>query len=136
MTTAITGKSCTFEYGGSTSGTAQITTATIDESASSETIQTLGGSVAISQGIESTVSCDFLYDGDVSASFYANLKAAIDGGTTGTLTIEGGAGTVSAPSWEGEALVTSLSTEMPADGAVTCSAEFAISGALPFTAGA
>ena len=65
MTTAITGKSCTFEYGGSTSGTAQITTATIDESASSETIQTLGGSVAISQGIESTVSCDFLYDGDV-----------------------------------------------------------------------
>ena len=136
MTTAITGKSCTFEYGGSTSGTAQITTATIDESASSETIQTLGGSVAISQGIESTVSCDFLYDGDVAASFYSNLKAAIDSGSTGTLTIEGGVGVTTSPSWVGEALVTSLSTEMPADGAVTCSAEFAISGSLPFTAGA
>ena len=137
MTTAITGKSCTFEYGGSTSGTAQITTATIDESASSETIQTLGGSVAISQGIESTVSCDFLYDGDAATgSFYQALKAAIDGGTTGVLTIEGGAGGTAAPTWTGDAIVTSLSAEMPADGAVTCSAEFAISGTFPFTAGA
>ena len=130
MTTAITGKSCTFEYGGSLTGTAQITTATIDESASSETIQTLGGSVAISQGVESTVSCDFLYDGDQTAGFYAALKAALDGGTTGTLTVMGGA---PGGSWEGEAIVTSLSAEMPADGAVTCSAEFAVSGTLPFT---
>lgn len=136
MTTAITGKSCTFEYGGSTSGTAQITTASIDEAAASETIQTLGGSVAISQGIETTVSCDFLYDGDVANGFYAALKAAIDGGSTGTLTVTGGIGTTTAPTWMGEALVTSLSAELPADGAVTCSAEFAISGGFPFTAGA
>lgn len=130
--TAITGKSCTFEYGASTTGTAQITSASIDESASSETIQTLGGSVAISQGVESTVSCDFLYDGDALAnSFYAALKASLDAGDTGTLTITGG---TTGASWEGEALVTSLSAEIPADGAVTCSAEFAISGTLPFTA--
>jgi len=37
-------------------------------------------------------------------------------------------------SWTGDAIVTSLSAEMPADGAVTCSAEFAISGAFPFSA--
>ena len=135
--TAITGKSCTFEYG-ATSGTAQITTATVDESASSETIQTLGGSVVISQGIESTVSCDFLYDGSEggSSSFYAALKAALDASTVGVLTIVAGGAGATAPQWSGEALVTSLSAEMPADGAVTCSAEFAISGAFPFTQGA
>ena len=129
-TTAITGKACTFEYG-AVSGSAQITTATIDESASSETIQTLGGSVVISQGIESTVSCDFLYDGAAaSGSFYAALKSALDGSTTGVLTVEA----ESPASWTGDAIVTSLSAEMPADGAVTCSAEFAISGAFPFSA--
>ena len=98
MTTAITGKSCTFEYGGSTSGTAQITTATIDESASSETIQTLGGSVAISQGIESTVSCDFLYDGDAATgSFYAALKASLDAGSVGLMTIAAGTASATPP---------------------------------------
>jgi len=138
MTTAITGKTCTFEYGGTTpvAGTAQITTATIDESASSETIQTLGGSVAVSQGIESTVSCDFLYDGDAGSTtgFYAALKAALDGGTSGTLSISAGGGTTPSE-WSGDAIVTSLSTELPADGAVTCSAEFGISGGFPYTAG-
>jgi hypothetical protein len=135
-TTAITGKACTFEYG-AVSGSAQITSATIDESASSETIQTLGGSVAVSQGIESTVSADFLYDGDnPTDSFYAALKAALDGGTTGVMTITAGTGATTPPSWTGDAIVTSLSAEMPADGAVTCSAEFGISGTLPFTPGA
>lgn len=127
-TTAITGKQCTFTYG-TISGTAQITSATVDESSESETIQTLGGSVAISQGVESTLSCDFLYDGeqDSATSFYAALKAALDGGTTGTFEI----GAVNS-AWTGEALVTSLSAEIPADGAVTCSAEFAVSGAIAF----
>jgi hypothetical protein len=128
MTTAITGKACTFEYDGK-QGAAQITTATVDEAASSETIQTLGGSVAIAQGVESTVSCDFLYDGDTAGGFYAALKAALDTGDTGVLTIETGGGTTPA-GWTGDALVTSLSAEMPADGAVTCSAELTISGAL------
>ena len=129
--TAITGKRCTFAYGGA-EGTAQITTASIDESASTDTIQTLGGSVAIAQGVESKVTCDFLYDGNAATpatSFYAALKAALDAGNTGTLTIDADGG-----GWTGEAIVTSLGAEMPADGAVTCSAEFLVSGGLPFTA--
>jgi hypothetical protein len=134
-TTAITGKACTFVYG-SKEGTAQVTSSTVDESATSETIQTLGGSVAISQGVESTVSADFLYDGDqTSGGFYAALKAALDAGTAGTLTITAGQGATTDPDWEGQAIVTSLSAEMPADGAVTCSAEFTISGSLAFTPG-
>jgi hypothetical protein len=129
MTTAITGKACRFEYDGK-AGEAQITTASVEEEASSETIQTLGGSVAIAQGVESTVSCDFLYDGDTAGGFYAALKAALDDGSVGTLAIETGTGAVTPAGWTGDALVTSLSAEMPADGAVTCSAEFTISGAL------
>ena len=127
-TTAITGKSFTVEFN-SVAGTAQVTTGTIDETASSETIQTLGGSVAVSQGVESTISCDFLYDGDevTTGGFYNTLKAALDAGTTATITIVGGG------TWTGDALVTSLSAEFPADGAATCSAELTISGALDFT---
>jgi len=125
--TAITGKQCTFSYGG-LDGSAQITTATVDESASSETIQTLGGSVAIAQGVESTISCDFLYDGDAAlgGGFYGALKAALDAGGAGAFIIASG-GTTGA-SWTGDAIVTSLSAEMPADGAVTCSAELTVSG--------
>jgi hypothetical protein len=135
-TTAITGKSCTFTYD-TVDGTAQITTATVDESASSETVQTLGGSVAISQGVESTISADFLYDGDqATGGFYAALKAALDDGLPGTLDITAGQGGTTDPGWSGEVIVTSLSAEMPADGAVTCSAEFTVSGALAFTPGA
>jgi len=130
MTTAITGKQATFTYG-ATAGTAQVTSASVDESATSETIQTLGGSVAVSQGVESTVSADFLYDGDSGATtgFYAALKAALDAGTAGTLEIETGGGTTPA-AWSGDAIVTSLGAEIPADGAVTCTAELTISGTL------
>lgn len=126
--TAITGKACTFEFG-SLDGSAQITTATVDESASSETIQTLDGSVAIAQGVESTVSADFLYDGMATGGFYAALKAALDAGTAGTFTITAD-GT---SEWSGDAIVTSLSAEMPADGAVTCSAELTVSGTVAWT---
>ena len=127
-TTAITGKSFTVTFN-SVSGTAQVTSGTIDETASSETIQTLGGSVAVSQGVESTISCDFLYDGDqAAAGFYDTLKTALDAGTEATINIQGGGA-----DWEGQAIVTSLSTEFPADGASTCSAEFTVSGALVFT---
>lgn len=128
MTTAITGKQFTVEFDG-LSGTAQITTGTIDESASSETIQTLGGSAAVSQGVESTVSCDFLFDGDQpGGGFYATLKAALAAGVAAPIEIDGGGA-----GWAGDALVTSLSAEFPADGASTCSAEFTVSGSLPFT---
>jgi hypothetical protein len=134
-TTAITGKACTFSYD-AVEGTAQVTSSTVDEAASSETIQTLGGSVAISQGVESTISAEFLYDGDAaSGSFYQALKAALDAGSAGELSITAGLGTTTPPEWTGEAIVTSLSAEMPADGAVTCSAELTVSGALAFTPG-
>lgn len=125
-TTAITGKSFTATFN-SVAGTAQITSASISESADSETIQTLGGSVSVSQGTETTLSCDFLYDGAEAASFYLALKTAFDAGTAATVLISGGD-----TSWTGSALVTSLGVEIPADGALTCSAEFAISGALTF----
>lgn len=129
-TTAITGKQVTFTYA-TISGTAQITTAKVDETASSSTIQTLGGSVAVAQGIESKVSADFLYDGGLpTAGFYAALKAAFDAGTAGALSIVADGGT-----WTGSAIVTSLSAEFPADNAATCSAEFTVSGTLPFTPG-
>lgn len=134
-TTAITGKQFTFTYD-SEDGTAQVTTGSIEESAESETIQTLGGSVAISQGVTSTISCEFLYDGDqTGGGFYAALKASLESGLPGTITIVGGTGATTDPDWEGEAIVTSLSAEFPADGAVTCSAEFTVSGALAFTPG-
>ena len=128
-TTAITGKQFTVSYNSET-GTAQITTGTVDESASTETIQTLGGSTAVSQGIESTISADFLFDGNIVATggFYGALKAALDAGESATISIDGGGAT-----WAGEAKVTSLSAEFPADGASTCSAEFTIDGALVFT---
>jgi hypothetical protein len=126
--TAITGKQVTFEFK-TISGTAQVTTASIEESADSETIQTLGGSVAISKGVESTVSCDFLFDGNKAGSFYEALKAALKDGAPGAMTID-----ADGSSWAGQAIVTSLSAEAPADGVVTCSAEFTISGDFPFTA--
>jgi len=128
---AITGKACTFTYG-TKEGSAQITTFTVDESASSNTIQTLGGSVAVSQGVETTVSADFLYDGDeTGGGFYGALRASLTAGSKGTLTID--AGTTS--SWTGQAVVTSLSAEGPADDAMTCSAELTVSGSLTFTPG-
>ena len=131
-TTAITGKAVTFTYG-TVSGEAQITSASVDESASSDTIQTLGGSVAISQGVESSVSADFLYDGDQDGGgFYGALKAALDAGSAGALEIAVSAG----EDWSGDAIVTSLGVEIPADGAMTCSAELTISGALGWTPGA
>jgi hypothetical protein len=128
-TTAITGKSATFTYGAD-EGTAQITSANISDAGTSNTIQTLGGSVTVSQGIETTVSCDFLFDGNVvGGGFYAALKAALTSGAPGSLAIDADGG-----AWVGDAIVTSLSADIPADDAVTCSAEFVVSGDFPFTA--
>lgn len=128
-TTALTGKSVTFEYG-STDGTAQVTSSTIDKQATSNTIQTLGGSVTVSQGQETTVSADFLFDGDqTGGGFYAALDAAFSSGLAGMLTID-----ADGASWTGQAIVTGLSTDMPADDAVACSATLAISGDFPFSA--
>jgi hypothetical protein len=120
---AITGKEFTVEVG-TTDYSAQITTGSINKSASSETIQTLGDIVTISTGTETTASCDFLYDG--AAGFYKAMWDAV-GGTAVTVTIVGDDG-----EWTGSMVVTSLSDEFPADGASTCTAEF--SGTLAFAA--
>jgi Phage tail tube protein len=129
VTTAITGKKITVKYG-TDDGTAQITSASISEQSSSNTIQTLGGSVVVGQGVETSVSADFLYDGDiVGGGFYAALKAALKAQSQADVTIAGKNG----EEWVGKALVLSLSVEIPADDAVTCSAELGISGELAFT---
>jgi hypothetical protein len=127
--TAISGKQFTFTYA-THSGTAQTTSSSISQAADSETLQTWGGSVVISKGVESTVSCDFLYDGEQSGSFYQALSEALAAGTPGEVVIWGGKG--AGEKWTGSAVVTSLGVELPADGQVTCSAEFAIAGALTF----
>jgi predicted secreted protein len=122
---ASTGKVATFTYAAK-AGTAQITKATVDETSSADVIQTLGGSVAIAQGVESEVSCDFLYDGIAAAGFYAALHAALVAGTAGALVVTASG----ASKWNGSAIVTALSAEIPADGAMTCSATLSISGTL------
>lgn len=120
---AITGKQFTVTVG-TTDYSAQITTGSINKSATSTTIQTLDDSVTISQGVETTASCDFLYDG--AAGFYKAMWDAV-GGSAVAITIVGDDG-----EWSGNMVVTSLSDEFPADGASTCTAEF--SGSLTFAA--
>lgn len=120
---AITGKDFTVTVG-STDYSAQITTGSINKTASSETIQTLSDSVTIPTGTEITASCDFLYDG--ASGFYKAMWDAI-GGSAVSVAIVGDDG-----EWTGSMIVTSLSDDFPADGASTCSAEF--SGTLAFAA--
>jgi hypothetical protein len=122
-TTVVTGKTATFTYD-SVAGTAQITTWTADESASPETIETLGGTAVLSATKERTVECEFLFDGDVATSggFYGACKAAFDDGLSGTLSA-----TIDGATFSGTGIVSALSTPVPADGAVTCTATFTLS---------
>jgi len=122
-TTVTTGKSATFTYD-SVAGTAQITTWTADESASPETIETLGGTAVLSATKERNIECEFLFDGDVATSggFYGACKAAFDDGGTGNLTAD-----INGADFTGQGIVSALSTPVPADGAVTCSATFTLS---------
>ena len=120
----LTGKQYTVSIGAADySGV--ITTGTIDRSGSSETIQTLAGKETVSQGVEDTMSADFLYDG--GAGFYAAAWAAAGSGATVAVVVVGGDGT-----WTGDMIITSVSDEFPADGASTCSVELA--GELAFAA--
>jgi hypothetical protein len=121
--TVITGKQFTVSVG-AVDYSAQITTGSINKTATSSTIQTLDDSATFSQGVETTASCDFLYDG--SAGFYAAMWDAVGGSAVAVL-IVGDDG-----EWSGNMVVTSLSDEFPADGASTCTAEF--SGTLTFAA--
>lgn len=120
----LTGKQFTVKSG-TTDYSAVVTTGSTTASASSETIQTLAGSEVISQGVEDTTSCEFLYD--EASGFYKLLWDAIHAGTTVAVEIVGGTG-----KWTGTLLVTDLGNEFPADGAATCTAEF--SGELTFAA--
>jgi len=119
-TTVLTGKSATFTFD-SIAGTAQITTFTPDESRSSETLETLGGTAVIGSTRERTVSVDFLFDGDTvtTGGFYGACKASFDSEDTGALSVDIGGATFS-----GNGIVDSISTPVPADGAVTCSVSF------------
>jgi hypothetical protein len=120
---AITGKQFTVTVG-SSDYSAQITTGSINKSADSETLQTLADTVTISKGVETTASCDFLYDG--ATGFYKAMWDAV-GGSSVAVVVTGDDG-----QWTGSMVVTSLSDEFPADGASTCTAEF--SGAMTFEA--
>jgi hypothetical protein len=120
---AITGKQFTVTVGAS-DYSAQVTTGSINKTADSETLQTLADTVTISKGVETTASCDFLYDG--ATGFYKAMWDAV-GGSAVAVTITGEDG-----EWSGDMVVTSLSDEFPADGVSTCTAEFA--GSLAFAA--
>lgn len=121
-TTVVTGKSATFTYGAQ-EGTAQITTFTPDETASSETVETLGGTAVLQSTKERTIDCEFLFDGDqATASFYKTCKDAFDAGTSGALSVD-----VNGAAWAGNGIVESISMPTPADGAVTCSVTFKMS---------
>ena len=78
--------------------------------------------------MESEVTASFLYDGaQATGSFYSALKAALKDGSAGELKIG-----ADISGWTGSALVSALSAEGPADGAMTCEATFTLSGALDF----
>lgn len=122
-TTVTTGKSATFTYG-SVAGTSQITTFTPDESSSPETVETLGGTAVLSATKERNIECEFLFDGNTATSggFYGACKSAFDDGQSGTLTAD-----IDGASYTGSGIVSGLSTPVPADGAVTCTATFTMS---------
>lgn len=126
---AVTGKSMTVTYGGQ-DASCQVSSLSIDESADAETIQTLGCSATISKGVESSLSMDLLYDGGQATSVYALLKGALSSGTAAAVTVTAASG----EEWTGQAVVTSLGVEIPADGAVTCSTELSVSGTLSWAA--
>jgi hypothetical protein len=121
---AISGKQFTVTVGGK-DYSAQVTGGSIEKSGSSETIQTLADQLTVSKGVETKVSCDFLYDG--FSGFYAALWTAV-GGSALPVIITGGDG-----KWTGDMVATSISDEFAADENSTCKAEFV--GALEFTQG-
>jgi hypothetical protein len=122
-TTVVTGKSATFTFG-SVAGTAQITTFTPDESRSSETLETLGGTAVTGSTRERTISVDFLFDGNIATTggFYGACKSSFESDAPGTLTVD-----IDGAAWTGEGIVDGISTPTPADGAVTCTVTFKMS---------
>ena len=122
----ISGKQFTFSAGATpTDHSARVTSGGITKSSSSTTVQTLGGSITQTEGVECSVSCDFLFDEE--SGFYDALETAIESGDDIQVTITGGGA-----EWTGSLKVTDLSTSFDAGSLATCSASFA--GAMTFGA--
>lgn len=122
----ITGKSATFTYD-SVQGTAQITTFTTDQSSTSESVETLGGTAVLSSAKEYTVTVSFLFDGNTTGGgFYKALQGSYEDGQPGTISL-----VIGGYSETGSGTVTALSKEVPADGGVTCEATITCTGMTP-----
>ena len=116
---SVSGKTCTFTFG-ALDASAQVTSISPARTASTETVQTLGGSASSANTKEITVALELLFDPNESG-ISALLHAAWVGGTKGTAEIDYG-GTVATYA---EILITDLGEQIPADGLVTQSATFA-----------
>jgi len=125
-TTLVTGKSATFTYD-SVQGEAQITTFSTEQTADSESIETLSGTAVLSASKEYTATVSFLFDGNTAGGgFYKALEGSYEDGLPGTVTFA-----IGTFSETGSAVVTALSKEVPADGAVTCEATLTCTGMTP-----
>jgi len=125
--TLLTGKSATFSYDG-VSGSMQITSFTTDQTADSETVETLAGSAALSAQKEYTATVSFLFDGTISGAtnFYKAVQAAYEDGLPGAITFA-----IGGFSEDGDATVTGLTKDVPADAQITCEATFLCTGMTP-----
>ena len=122
----VTGKTCTFQYG-TVQGEAQITTFSTEETADSESVETLGGTAVLSANKQYTLTVSFLFDGNkAGGGFYAALQASYTAGSAGAITLG-----IHGYTEAGNGTVTALSKEVPADGAVTCEATITCTGMTP-----
>lgn len=124
---AITGKQCTFTYK-ALDASAQVTTVSVDRSASSDTTQTLAGSVVTATDKEVTYNVDFLFD-PATSSLFELLHAAWVSGEEASIEVSYNGATSTAS----DVVVVSLSETAPADGLVTVSASLSTATADVFT---
>lgn len=118
---ATTGKQCTFTYK-TLDASAQVTSVSVDRSASTETTQTLADAVTVAADKEITYNVDFLFDPDTSSLFNL-LHAAFVSGEEAQVVVNYNGATSTAS----DVVVTSLSDTAPADGLVTVSASLVTS---------
>lgn len=108
--------------------TAQATNVKIDQKRGSESVMTFGGAVSVAKDQENSISCDLLYDGGATAGVYDKLQTMFSAGTSGAFTITGPKG----EKWTGNVILTSVGSEIPADGYVKVACEFS-AATLTFT---
>jgi hypothetical protein len=108
--------------------TAIITKGSVDATPNILVTKTLGPTKQTTQtDVEDTCTFDFMYDGATASGFYGALWTASRTGAALTVTIAGGG-----KDWEGEAVVTALSTEFAAEDFAACSASFVIPAGLTY----